>query len=384
MRIGIIGGGVYGSSIAYFLSKFGEDVVLFEKNDLGGISTSKSAGIVRHHYSNRHHIEIMSRGREILEGLEDHVGRSGGFRQNGYLGVVGPEHEETLREIVDIQRDIGLDVELVEPDEMSEYLPGIDTTDISIGSYESQAGFADPYQVATGFAKRAGELGAEIHGNTPVTDIEHDDGTVSAVKTESDRHDVDYVVNAGGPYGHEVADMVGLDVPLTWYEVKIAVLTADRSYGSDRPTLSDMGKAFYTKPEQGGEFLIGGFNDPEMDEPDEQYETVTTEDLNKITEFLEYRLSGYADAKLVNTWSGVITASPDWHQIIGVPDGYDNFYNVIAGSGHGFKEAAGFAESIAQEIAGEKPRYDLSPYRSERFETGDEIQGRYDSAGWFA
>jgi len=53
MRIGVIGGGVYGSSIAYFLTEFGEDVVLLEKGNLGGVSTSKSAGIVRHHYSNR-------------------------------------------------------------------------------------------------------------------------------------------------------------------------------------------------------------------------------------------------------------------------------------------------------------------------------------------
>jgi len=384
MRVGVIGGGVYGSSIAHFLTRFGEDVVLFEEGSLGGVSTSKSAGIVRHHYSNRNHIEIMTRGRQILQNLENHVGRDGGFCQNGYLGVVGAEHEETFREIVNIQQDIGLDVELVEPSDMKHYLPDIDTTDISTGSYESEAGFADPYQVATAFAKKAGQQGAEIHSNTTVTDIAINDGVVSAIESDSERHDVDYVVNAAGPYGHEIGTMIGLDLPLTWYEVKIAILTASEPYGVDYPTLADMEKAFYTKPEHGGEFLIGGFNDPKMDDPDEKYKTVTNDDLIDITEFLEYRLPGYADAKLANTWSGIITVSPDWHQIIGVPDGYENFYNIVAGSGHGFKEAAGFAESIAQEIAGKQPRFDLSPYRHERFETGDEIKGRYDSAGWLA
>ncbi|MDG5777332.1 FAD-dependent oxidoreductase [Haloarculaceae archaeon H-GB2-1] len=385
--IGIVGGGLYGSAIAYFLTEFGDEdtsVTVFEKDDLGGISTARSAGILRHHYSNRRHVEIVSRSREIMESLEDHVGHDGGFTQNGFLVGAGPEEADALRDIVAVQQDLGLDVELLDPQEMDAYLPALDADGFEVGAYESQAGFADPYRVATGFASAASSQGATIHTDTPVVDVERDGGEVTAVRTGEGRHEVDVLVNAAGPFGAEVAAMVDVDVPLSWYEVKVAVLTADTPYDADLPTFSDVDDAIYTKPEHGGDFIVGGFNDPPMDAPDAGFETMHDDDYETLVEWFDRRMPGYADAKVVDSWSGVITPSPDWHQIIGRPAGLENFYNAVAGSGHGFKEAAGFAESIAQDVLGRTPRFDLSPYRLERFAEGDELESRYSSASWLA
>lgn len=252
MRIAIIGGGVYGSAIAYFLQRYGaDDVRLFEKNDIGGVSTSRSAGIVRHHYSDENHIRIVKRSREILENLDTYIGRDGGFKQNGYLAVAGPKNEESFREIVRIQKKIDLDVDLLEPADIEKHHPAISSEGLAVGAVEHEAGFADPYQVAVGFLNKARELGTEVHPQTSVVDIETEAGDVKAVRTENNQYDVDYVVNAAGPHGANIASMVGVDIPITWHGALVVVLTASEPYGPDLPTLSFIDDGLYTKPEQG-------------------------------------------------------------------------------------------------------------------------------------
>lgn len=371
MRIGIIGGGIYGTAIAYFLQELGDvDVVLFEKQEIGGESTSRSAGIVRHHYARQRHIELAKRGREILEELEIYVGQHGGFRQNGYLALTGDTNEEMFHETIEKQKQVGLDVTLLDPSELDNHLPGIDASGVTAAALEREAGFADPYLVAQGFAKAAQQSGADLRSQTEVVDIKIDGGVVTAVETADGTEEVDFLVNAAGPWGAEVGQMVGLDIPLTWYESKVVVLSAAEPYDSETPTLSDSPQQMYVKPEPGGDFIVGGINRPEIDRT-VGLEGITIDYLNQVQEALKRRMPTYADAEVIESWSGIITATPDWYQIVGVPDGYENFYNIVGGSGHGFKEAPGFAESIAQEILGKPPEYDLSPYRFERYEEGE-------------
>ena len=385
MNIAVIGGGIYGSSIAYFLKKLGDvDVTLFEKNDIGGTSTARSAGIVRHHYSNEQQIKIARRGREILEDLSTHVGHTGGFVNNGFLMMAGESNEEAFRQNVTLQQEIGIDVDILTPEEVNRYLPGFNQDSISVAAYEHEAGVADPYLVTTGFASRAAELGAEIRTNTPVVDLIVDDREITALQTESDVREIDYVVNATGPYGRDVAGMAGIEIPLSWWESKVVVLSTDTENTAELPGFADLHSAMYGRPEGEGQFLVGGFNDVSLERPTSTLASVTSEDLIEVGEWLEVRFPRFADARIVNDWSGVITAAPDWHQIIGRPRNRDNFFNALAGGGHGFKEAPGFAESIAETILGDRPTFDLSRYRLERFDEDDEMTSRYQSAPWLA
>lgn len=380
-RIGIVGGGVYGLAVAYFLSRFGDvgdelEVVVFERDSIASGSTGYSAGIIRHHYTNPVQIRVAKRGREILEAFETYVGIDGGFHRNGYLVTADPDDEAGFRAIIQRQRDVGLDVEYVDPAALTEYLPAIASDGVQLAAYEPMAGFADPALIARGFAEAARENGVEIHTSEGVRDVRRDGRTVTALETTERIQPVDDVVNAAGPWGGEVASMVGVDVPLEWYESKIVVLTAAEPYGPNLPTLSDhsIHPDMYCKPEPGGEFLVGGIDRPPVDRS-EGLVGVDNAHLRCVSKRLERRLPGYADAEVVDTWSGVITVTPDSHQIAGVPEGLINFYQVLGGSGHGFKEAPAFGESIAQTILGREPTIDLGPYRLERFAANEPLVG---------
>ena len=381
MRIAIIGGGIYGTAIAYFLEQMdsSHEVLLFEKDSISGVSTGKSAGIVRHHYSDEIQIRFAKRGRELLERLPELVGSDGGFYQNGYLILAGESNEDQFRKNVRMQKDVGLDVEFVDPDELDSIVPGLDSDGVAVAALEHEAGFADPYLVATGFANQARTLGAEIRTNEPVTDLELADGSVETVETASDRYDVDVVVNAAGPWADDVAEMAGADLPLTMYEAKVVCLSSGNDL-TDYPTVSDVDSGLYAKPELNGDFLSGGMEREGGHRSVDDRRSlggVTNDDLEMVGQMLDDRLPRYADADVVDSWSEVITAPPDWHQIIGTPPTVDNFYIVAGGSGHGFKEAPGFAESIAETILGRKPTISLDRYRPTRFETGDAFSGGY-------
>jgi len=174
--------------------------------------------------------------------------------------------------------------------------------------------------------------------------------------------------------------MASVDLPLSRYEAKIVSLTSSTAYPPTYPTVSDIDLGLVAKPEASGDFIAGGIEREHGHESisgREELEGVTNENLEHLGEALEHRLPGYADAEVVDSWSELITAPPDWHQIIGSPPSVDNFYVVAGGSGHGFKEAPGFAESIAQDILGREPSIDLGRYRLERFKTGDVFTGGY-------
>lgn len=377
MRIGIIGGGVYGTSIAYFLRRLGDpEVHLFERGTIASGSTGYSAGIIRHHYSNEIQIRLAKRGREIISELDEYTDNDGGFHANGYLMLAGAEQEEACRNTVRLQRGIGIDVVTVDPTELDEYFPGMNPEGVSVAAFESEAGFADPHLVTAGFARAAEELGAVVHTGTPVVDLTVRDGLVTRIHTDSDDWEIDLVVNAAGVWGPQVGEMIGVDIPIDRYESKIAMLTASTAYGPDRPTIADHASHpdMYVKPEPGGEFIVGGIDRPRID-PERGLEGVDSEHLRRIGERLEFRLPEYADAAVVDTWSGEIGVTPDSNQIVGIPRGMENFFNMVGGSGHGFKEAPAFAESVAQQLLSLEPRFDLSPYRLERFDERSEFEG---------
>jgi glycine/D-amino acid oxidase-like deaminating enzyme len=267
MRVSIIGGGVYGSAVAYFFERFGdEDVHLFDRGTIAEGSTEKSAAIVRQHYSNEAHLRLAKRGRDVLANFEEYVGRDGGYVENGYLLLAGEDNKTALRENVALGRGVGVDVELLAPEEISRRVPALAVDDVAVGAIERDSGFADPVAVTQGFVEAARESGTDVHTNTPVTDVETDGRRPTRIRTTDGAFETDYVVNAAGPWGAAVGSMIGLDLPLSWHESKMAELESSPPYEPDLPTVSDVDLGLYAKPETTGHFVAGG-GGPEAGRP---------------------------------------------------------------------------------------------------------------------
>lgn len=81
-----------------------------------------------------------------------------------------------------------------------------------------------------------------------LTGMQVEDGTVTRVETSEKTRAVDYIAIAVGPYASEVAAMAHVDLPLSWYESKLVVLSAAASYRRDEPSAADISSAAHSSP----------------------------------------------------------------------------------------------------------------------------------------
>src|SRR5215216_4939773 len=222
----IIGGGCMGTSAAYHLARLGyTDVVILEREPLLGMgSTGRNAGGVRHQFSSEANVRLSIESIHLFERFADEVGYEIDFHQDGYLFLLSTEENvRAFKQNVEMQRRLGVEVDLLTPDEARKLAPGIGVEGILAATFCPRDGIADPNGVTMGFARSAQSAGVEIYRETEVTGIELEGNRISAVETTRGKISTRRVVNAAGPYARQVGQMVGLDVPVLPYRRHIFI-----------------------------------------------------------------------------------------------------------------------------------------------------------------
>lgn len=378
----IIGGGVYGTSIAYHLTKMGcGDVVLLEKDSLASGSSGKSCAIIRQHYSNEVTARAAMESRKFFEVFEAEVGGYPGYVRNGMVFLAHSREAEALKKNVSLQRRVGIEVEIIHPTEAIRYVPGIDASDIAVACYEASSGYADPHGVVTAFAARAKELGAKIYQSRAATGIVVSNGAVKGVRTAEGVISTEMVVNAAGPWGGRVGRMVGLDLPLKPTRIQEAVVKPIEDYKKTNPTVIDPGESLYFRPETGGLVMAGGGTaeeDKDFD-PDDYNEKADPDFVEHVSRQLSHRIPALDQAGFMRGWAGLITTTPDYHPILGEVPGVKGFILCNGFSGHGFKLSPIIGRAIAEFVfRGKAGAMDLEPFHISRFAAGRTFKSAYE------
>src|SRR5262245_43636105 len=125
----IVGGGIMGVSTAYHLARRRAGrIVVVERDGVCTGSTALASGGVRHQYANRIGIEMTLNSIETFERFEAEFGVDPRFRQHGYLILVTTEAELGQAEKnVALQQSLGVEVELVSPEETERRYPYLRT-----------------------------------------------------------------------------------------------------------------------------------------------------------------------------------------------------------------------------------------------------------------
>src|SRR6059036_2526340 len=196
----VVGGGVGGCSIAYWLTKLGwREVVVVERADLTSGSTFHSAGLVGQLRSSLSLTRMMMSSVELYRTLESEVGLETGWREVGSLRLASsPERMEELARQAGWAKTFGLPLELVSANEAQTFFPPMSTEGVLGAAYLPTDGYIDPSQLTFALAEGARRGGAEIEQHTRVTGIRVERGRVTAVETDKGEIVTDVVVNAGG------------------------------------------------------------------------------------------------------------------------------------------------------------------------------------------
>ena len=253
----MVGGGIWGCSIAYHLARAGlRDVVVLERRELACGNTPQAAGLVGQLRSS----ELMVRSiRHVVDRLEHWAtehGEESGFRQVGSLKLALTDGRvRELEEHVSNARSWGLDVDLLTPKSANARVPFLDTASVKAAAWIPGDGYVEPYTLAMTIARAARKLGVTFETDRPVTAIQLDRGIVRGVDTPAGPLQSPRVIVAAGPWVERVAGAVGLadTVPLRHQHWTTAPMADVSETGGARPG------RLCVHPTGGQGLMLGGF-----------------------------------------------------------------------------------------------------------------------------
>jgi glycine/D-amino acid oxidase-like deaminating enzyme len=258
-RAVVIGGGVGGAAVLYWLARLGwDDVVLVERADLTSGSTFHSAGLVGQLRGSLSLTKMMIASVDLYRSLEQEVGLETGWHEVGSLRLASSEERlEELQRQAGWARTFGLPIELISAEEAQRLFPPISTEGVLGAAHIPTDGYIDPSQLTFALAEGARRHGAELHTNTRVTGIGVERGRVTGVETDKGSIATEVVVNAGGMFAAEIGAMAGVTVPIVPMAHEY-LITRPSGLPLDLPTMRDPSLLVYFRGESGG-LIMGGY-----------------------------------------------------------------------------------------------------------------------------
>jgi glycine cleavage system aminomethyltransferase T/glycine/D-amino acid oxidase-like deaminating enzyme len=371
-RAVVIGGGITGCSVAYHLAKAGwSDIVLIEKGELTSGSTCHAAGLVTQFNPSR----TMMRFRRYSIEL---------YRELGVFETVGSLRFASSKEqLMELQRTasrvrgIGLDVELVSPEEAVRIMPAISDRSLFGAVWVPGDGHLDPHTATYALARAARGLGARILTDTRVSGIELSDrGAIKAVLTEAGRIETEVIVVAAGIWAPQIAAMAGAFIVSTPVDHQHAALRAvpGHELAGDMPCFRDPDNLVYGKSEAGGVILGGYEPDPVArwidGVPWDHSGTSVPPDQGRFEQLLRgaaRRFPFLGEAGIVKLVCHPDAMTPDANPLLGPVPGVPGLFLAAGLSLNGFGGAGGIGRALAEWITSGETELDLFAYRAWRF-----------------
>src|SRR5262245_57072781 len=211
----VIGAGIVGASIAFNLARLGVSrVVVFEREGVAAQASRLSAGLVRTHYGNAPEARLALAGLRWFEHWGDLVGGDPGFHRTGLANLVAREDHAKLRRNVAMLQEVGVETQLVGPEELVELEPGMLVAEDELAAYEPRSGYADPAATTRAMADAARRVGADIREGVTATAIRTDRDRVAGVETTRGFVASPVVVLANGAWSVPLARALGMEIPI--------------------------------------------------------------------------------------------------------------------------------------------------------------------------
>jgi sarcosine oxidase subunit beta len=381
----VIGAGVIGSSIAFHLGALGaRNVLVLDRLPIGAGTTAQSSGILRTHYSVPENVRMARASFAAFEQFAAYVGdeeASSGLVKCGYL-IAAPDgaHLSALRESLARQQAMGIRVDLLDRQQAAERLPLARFDDAALIGYEPEAGFADAYLVATGFARAARRLGVRFREGVTVTGLRRAGTRITGVDTDRGPIVAGCVISAQNAWTRELEQSTGLALPVVPERHAVFALAGPAAYSHEMPVYKDLGSRgmLYCRSYGTRQMLVseGTAGEP-LDRPDIEQGPISTDRLVDVIEQVAERFPGWEEAGVAASWTGVYDVTPDWNPVLGTAPGLDGLVLAFGFSGHGFKLSPAVGRNVAQLTLGLPTDLPLAPYALERFEQGRPLVGRY-------
>lgn len=373
-RVVVVGGGVVGVSTLYHLAKKGwSDVCLLERKELTSGSTWHAAGLLPLFNMSYSVGQIHKYSVKFYQELQEETGMNVGFSQVSNIRLARTKDRwDEYMYYAGVAETIDIPVKLLSPEEVKEIWPLCETDGLLGAIQHPDDGYIQPADLTQALAKGARDMGAKIHRNTTVLEINQLDNDEWEIVTDKGTIIAEHVVSCTGNFARKTGEMIGLNVPVIPVEHQYIVtephpdIVARKEAGlPEMGVLRESDSSWYMREENGG-LLLGPYEKGApccyMDAPsdDSEYE-LFQEDLDRLMPHIETaceRVPAFAEVGIKKVYNGAIAYTPDGNPIIGPAPGFKNFW-LNEGHSFGITAAGGAGWQLAEWIVDGEPTIDM-------------------------
>lgn len=345
----VIGAGIAGTALAYYLAKAGVDVTMVDRGEINREASGTNAGSF-HIQLAIHQLpaagspaadteRLLEEARqnlaayEIWNGLDAELDVPLGVHLTGGWMVAETEDQlRVLHEKRELEQQAGIVTEVVTGADLRRRAPFL-ADDLAGASYCPQEGHANPLIAAPAYALRAHQHGATIRTHVDVQEIEQRGdrpGGRFLVRTSAGEIVADRIVNCAGAWAADQARLVGLHLPVRREGLHVNV-TERRARLMD-PMVQHIGRRLTLKQSSDDTFIIGGGWPTPAAPPPRRYPTAWESAAGNTAVAIRV-IPALADVRVVRTWSGVIVFTDDLSPVVGASQLVPGYFTCIASTG---------------------------------------------------
>ncbi len=378
----IVGGGIMGSAVAYFLAAdpaFDGSLLVVERDpSYGACATTRSWGGIRQQFSTPENVRMSLFSVDFIKSAAERLEVDGeapdlGFKERGYLFLASAAGLPVLDRNCRLQQGLGAAVERLDPDALAARYPWLNLDGIAgatVGS--ANEGWLDPDALLQGFKRKARALGAEYLKDEAVGMVIAGNRITGLRLRQAGEIGCGHLVNAAGPQAGAFAGLAGVDLPVCPRKRMTYVFDC-RSDLRDAPlTIDPTGVVF--RPESGQYLTLmspPADRDPDSDDLEPEYELFE----EVIWPRLAARVPAFEAIKLVRAWAGHYDYNSfDQNAIIGPHPEIEGLLFCNGFSGHGVQQSPAAGRAVAELIAhGRFVSLDLSAFSYDRLAAGRQV-----------
>ncbi len=353
----IIGAGSVGLPTALFLAREKVRVLVIDELPSPGQGQNKAAiGGIRATHSDPAKIRTCQLSLDVFSGWKDEYGGDIHWQRGGYSFPVYEEADErSLKDLLVIQKQYGLNIDWVERDDLLGLLPGINPNGLIGGTYSPEDGNVSPILAATAFYEQAAKCGATFKFGERVSGIEKEVGAGIKVKTDKTIYTGDKVLNAAGANATEVGELMGIDLPVVPDSHEGGVTEPVKPFF--HPLVVDIrafpgSKNVYFYQEQEGHVVFCLTPEPIIPGTNRESTAVF---LPQVARRLINLFPRLRNVRVRRVWRGLYPMTPDGVPIVDKVRESEGFYVAVGFCGQGLMLGPGIARNLVSMITTGKP-----------------------------